>query len=223
MRGTTTPMPEASFIAPDLFRPKLTTWPFGALTPCGYDLIWMDAPWLFELYSERGEEKSAQAQYPCMSLEDIATLPVSDLAKPDCLMVFWATAPMLDQQIDVMARLGFTYKTHGVWVKTTKDGNGLAFGTGYVLRNCHEVFLIGKRGNPQTDSKSIRSVIMAPRREHSRKPDAAYDMAEAMMPRARRCELFSRETRPGWDVWGNEAGKFDSDQQLELEEAHGGT
>ena len=22
-------------------------------------------------------------------------------------------------------------------------------------------------------------------------------------------DLFSRETRPGWDAWGNEVGKFD--------------
>lgn len=26
-----------------------------------------------------------------------------------------------------------------------------------------------------------------------------------------RCELFGRQQRPGWDVWGNEADKFDED------------
>ena len=47
--------------------------------------------------------------------------------------------------------------TQGVWVKTTKDGEGLAFGTGYVLRSSHEPFLIGKVGKPKVHCRSIRS------------------------------------------------------------------
>jgi len=52
-------------------------------------------------------------------------------------------------------------------------------------------------------------VIEGPRREHSRKPDEAFAAAEALMPSVRRVELFSRQHRPGWDAWGNEAGKFE--------------
>jgi N6-adenosine-specific RNA methylase IME4 len=54
-------------------------------------------------------------------------------------------------------------------------------------------------------------VIMAPVREHSRKPDEAYVAAEALLPGAlRRADLFSREARAGWTAWGHEAGKFDA-------------
>ena len=45
-------------------------------------------------------------------------------------------------------------------------------------------------------------------REHSRKPDEAYSLLEALTPGARRCDVFSRQKRDGWDNWGREANKF---------------
>lgn len=182
-------------------------WPFGEFAPGSYGLIVADPPWHFSVYSEKGEEKSAQAHYDTMSIDEIARLPVGDLAAQSCVLWLWATAPMIDQQIAIAARWGFTFKTSGVWVKTTRTGK-LAFGTGYVLRNCHEPFIIATSGSPQT-SKSVRSVVMAPGREHSRKPDVAFEVAEQLVPNVARIELFSRENRTGWDAWGDEAGKFD--------------
>jgi len=49
------------------------------------------------------------------------------------------------------------------------------------------------------------SVITAPRREHSRKPDEAYDLIERMYPELPKIELFARHARQGWDAWGSEA------------------
>ena len=60
--------------------------------------------------------------------------------------------------------------------------------------------------NGSTDG--TRDILEKLAREHSRKPEEAYAWAEAYMPGARRIELFSRTRRPGWDCWGNEAGKF---------------
>lgn len=184
-------------------------WPFGDLPPWAADFIMADPPWRFELYSERGEEKAAQAHYDTMTLDDIAALPVSDLGRDDCLLWLWATAPMLPQQIAIGERWGFSYATSGVWVKRTVHDK-VAFGTGYRLRNAHEPFLIMTRGEPKT-ARDVRSVIEAKSREHSRKPDAAYRAAERLMPwpGVVRVDLFARETRPGWRAWGNEAGKFD--------------
>lgn len=102
---------------------------------------------------------------------------------------------------------GFAYKTGGHWAKMTKHGKQ-AFGTGYILRCAGEPFLIGTRGQPKT-SRSVRSVIFGPIREHSRKPDEAFTEAEKLMPDARRIEVFSRQRRPGWSNWGNEADKFE--------------
>ena len=185
-------------------------WPFGALEPWSFDLIMADPPWRFELYSDKGEEKSPQAHYSTMTLDELAALPVSDLGRDDCLLWLWATAPMLPQQIALGERWGFRYVTSGAWVKRTVHDK-VAFGTGYVLRNAHEPFLIMKRGDPKC-ARDVRSVIEAKVREHSRKPDAAFRAAERLMPwpGVRRLELFSRESRKGWAAWGNECGKFNT-------------
>ena len=47
-------------------------------------------------------------------------------------------------------------------------------------------------------------------REHSRKPDEAYSLLEALTPGARRADIFSRQSREGWASWGNQATKFDA-------------
>ncbi len=178
-------------------------WPWGALEPMTYDLIMADPPWRFELDTAEGEAKSAQAQYGCMSIDDIAALPVAGLARADCLLWLWATAPLLDQQIAVMRRWGFTFKSAGAWDKRR-------WGTGYVWRSRAEFVLLGTIGKPSIDGRAVCNLIEGGARRHSEKPVAAYLQAERMMPAARRLELFSRTNRKGWDVWGNEAGKFGS-------------
>jgi N6-adenosine-specific RNA methylase IME4 len=113
---------------------------------------------------------------------------------------------MLPEALEVIRSWGFTFKTMGNWTKVGESGKQ-HFGTGYILRNAGEPFLIATRGAPKT-TKAVRSVIIAPARQHSRKPDKAFVEAERLMPEARRLELFSRQSRPGWSVWGNEVDKF---------------
>ncbi|KPQ06162.1 MAG: Transcriptional activator, adenine-specific DNA methyltransferase [Rhodobacteraceae bacterium HLUCCA12] len=173
----------------------------------GFDMIMADPPWSFENWSQAGEAKNAKAQYACTSLNWIKDLPVSALAADNAVLWLWATNPMLREAIDVMDSWGFAFKTAGHWVKRTRHGK-LAFGTGYILRSAGEPFLIGTRGAPRC-ARTVRSVVDGPIREHSRKPDEAFVAAEALLPHARRIELFSRQSRPGWESWGDEAGKFD--------------
>lgn len=176
--------------------------------PAGlFDLIMADPPWSFATYSEAGRGKSADRHYRCASLDEIKALPVHECAAPDCLLWLWATSPMMPQALAVMCAWGFIFKTMGFWSKRNPATGKLAFGTGYLLRCAGEPFLIGTRGAPKT-TRSVRSVIEGPRREHSRKPDEAYAAAEALMPGARRLDLFSRQDRPGWASWGHETGKF---------------
>ncbi len=209
-------MTGSAFVQPDLFGHKtVDTWPFGALEPQAYSLIMIDCAWHFETRSKAGEEKSPQAKYRTMTLDGIAALPVADLACENCLLWMWATAPMLDVQMDIMKGWGFRFSTSGVWVKTTTTGK-LAFGTGYVFRNSHEIVLIGTRGEPKAVSKSIRSTIMAPVREHSRKPDEAYEAARALVPYGRAADVYSRESRQGWESFGDQAGMFDEQLVAEL-------
>lgn len=172
-----------------------------------YDLIMADPPWQFKTRSSKGvTAKGAGGQYDLMNLDDIKAMEVANIAAKDCILWLWATNPMLPQAFEVMSSWGFTFKTAGHWVKRTKHGK-LAFGTGYLLRCAGEPFLIGTRGKPKT-SRSVRSVVEGPIREHSRKPDEAFQAAELMIPGARRLELFSRQERLGWDVWGNQVDRF---------------
>ena len=180
---------------------------FAALRPAGgFGLIMADPPWSFETYSKKGQAKSAQAHYDCMTLKEIRALPVEALAGEHCVLWLWATSPMIREALDVCRVWGFAYKTMGVWVKRGASGK-LAFGTGYRLRNAHEPFIIATRGAPVT-ARNVRSVVEGPAREHSRKPDEAFAAAEALAPGAARAELFSRQARPGWACWGAETGKF---------------
>jgi hypothetical protein len=92
-----------------------------------------------------------------------------------------------------------------VWRKVTKNGR---VGTGYRVRTCHEPVLLAIFGGRHRH-KAFPSVFDGLAREHSRKPDEFYRMVLDGTPDLDRCDLFSRETRPGFDGWGKERGKFD--------------
>jgi N6-adenosine-specific RNA methylase IME4 len=149
---------------------------------------------------ESGSERTADAHYPTMELADICALPIPDLATPEAALFLWATVPCLQQAFQVLEAWGFKYKSNYVWDK-------LKTGLGFWNRNQHEHLLIATRGNfpaPRPgDCQS--SVIRSLRREHSRKPDEAYEIIERMYPILPKIELFARGQRPGWVVWGNEA------------------
>lgn len=180
--------------------------PFDSLTPLSYDVIVADPPWDFDLWSENGNRKGAAPHYRLMSFDQIKALPVGHLARGDSLLFLWATGAMLPQQIKVMQAWGFAYKSELVWRKVTRNGK-VRWGTGYRARSGHEPVLVGAIGNPP--DRGFPSIFDGIAREHSRKPDEFYQMVMAKTLGARRCDLFSRETRSGFDCWGDEVGKFD--------------
>ncbi len=183
-------------------------WPFGHLRMFGYGAILADPPWYFRNFSAAGEEKNPVAHYDCMDTAAIAALPVSQLAAPDCALFMWATAPMLPDAIALMKAWGFTFKSAGAWAKQSSTGDKWAFGTGYCFRSASEFYLLGTIGKPKVCSRSIRNLIVAPVREHSRKPDALHADVEALYA-GPYVELFARAPRTGWDVWGNQTDRFE--------------
>lgn len=181
---------------------------FSNLKP-PYDLLMIDPPWRFETFSKKGiTKKGAEGNYVCMDPLDLCQLQVASLCAKDAICLLWTTNPLLPLGIKTLEAWGFDYKTAAHWVKRTRNDK-LAFGTGYILRCAGEPILIGTRGKPRT-GRSTRSIFEGPIREHSRKPDEAYAWAESLMPAARKVDLFARETRPGWDAWGDEKTKFDA-------------
>lgn len=197
----------------------ISTWPFAPFAPFSFDLVMADPPWPWAAYSDKGLEKSPEAQYATMSMEAIAAFPVGDLLAPGGVLFLWCTWPLFAAQAALAARWGLEVKTGGVWAKRTPSGK-LRWGTGYLLRSVCEPFLIAtlKGSGFRGASEPNRIETIFPdgfeldglAREHSRKPDEAYALLERVLPAARRLDLFSRQSRPGWSSWGNEAGKFDA-------------
>jgi len=185
----------------------LSAWPFDELVPLKYGTIIADPPWLFKNYSEKGQGKGAAVQYNCVPTNALADLPVAHLAAPDCALFMWGTFPMMPDALALMKAWGFEYKSGGPWAKQSSTGKKWAFGTGYIFRSAAEFFIVGTIGKPKVLSRSVRNLIVAPVREHSRKPNDLHRMAEQMYA-GPRCELFAREPRAGWDVWGNQTDKF---------------
>jgi N6-adenosine-specific RNA methylase IME4 len=163
-----------------------------------YPVILADPPWQYRADTAYPDLET-EHHYPTMPTEEIAALPVADLATPDAVLFLWATSPHLPEALQVMAAWGFQYQTSVLWVKNF-------IGLGYWIRTRHEFLLIGSRGNMPHPAVSARpdSVIEAPRREHSRKPDEAYELIERMYPELPKMELFARHARAGWMAWGNE-------------------
>jgi N6-adenosine-specific RNA methylase IME4 len=169
-----------------------------------YDLLYADPPWHFHTYSDKGQGRSASRHYSTMPIDALKQLPIGDIAAPNSVMVMWVYDPLLPECIEVMQAWGFQYVTRlFTWVKIARDGSP-RMGTGYYSRRGSETAILGKRGKGlKRHSKSVREVIMAPRREHSRKPDEARDRLEQLFGDVRRIELFARRTAPGWAAWGD--------------------
>ncbi len=182
-------------------------WFFEPLKPLFYELIVIDAPWGFDLYSKDGAKKSALAKYDLMRDDDVKGLPVGKLASMNCLLYCWATAPQLPLAIECVKAWGFEYKSFMVWRKTTASGK-VRVGTGYRVRTTGEIVVVATLGNPK-QAFVPPTIFDGIAREHSRKPDEFYALCDRVMPHARRADVFARESRDGWDSFGNEATKFD--------------
>lgn len=171
--------------------------PLTVLGPVKYDLLYADPPWQYDFVET--QERAIENQYPTMTVEAICALPVGGIMRDDCVLFLWATAPKLPEALRVMEAWGFQYRTQMAWVKDR-------VGMGYYVRNQHELLLIGKRGDVPVPRETARpsSVIHAPRTEHSRKPRDFYEVLEAMYPELDKVELFCRQPRQGWAVWGLE-------------------
>jgi MT-A70 len=108
---------------------------------------------------------------------------------------------------------GFDYKTVAFyWVKlnsAAKHDADFFTGLGYWTRANPEQCLLATRGKPTRRAKDVRRLIVEKRREHSRKPDSVRERIERLVS-GPYLELFGRETKPGWECWGNQAGLFDA-------------
>ncbi|WP_245273333.1 MT-A70 family methyltransferase [Phyllobacterium sp. UNC302MFCol5.2] len=167
-----------------------------------------DPPWQFANRTGKvAPEHSRLNRYHTMSLSEISSLPVEEVLAPTAHLYLWVPNALLPDGLQVMKSWGFEYKSNIIWHKLRKDGGSDGRGVGFYFRNVTEVLLFGIRGkNARTLDPGRRQVnyMGTRKREHSRKPDEQYTLIEACSP-GPRLEMFSRGTRQGWTVWGNQA------------------
>ncbi len=201
-----------------------------------YRCIVADPPWAERGGGQI--KRGADRHYPLLSTPEIAKTIIRSGIAPavDAHLWLWVTSNFLEDGLGVMRALGFEYKTNFAWVKIRHDAEvvlpvdldttkrpirldaiavaagALRIGLGQYLRHAHELCLLGTRGQAMVPPPPSRlpSVIFEERTEHSRKPDAAFKIFEAVSP-GPRIELFARTRRPGWDAWGNEV---DGDREV---------
>lgn len=172
-----------------------------------YKIIYADPPWK---YNSRANHKTrfrggACGHYNLMTMDEIKQLPIPELVDDNCVLFMWCTFPYLDEQIKLFKHWGFKYKTLGFsWIKTNSKNGQPFFGVGYYAKSNCEVCLMGIKGKMKPIVNNISSVVIEPRREHSRKPDEVRNRIVKLFGDITRIELFARQKTDGWDVFGNE-------------------
>ena len=173
-----------------------------------FGTVLADPPWRFTNRTGKvAPEHRRLARYPTLTLDEICALPVARHLGDRAHCYLWVPNALLPEGLQVLSAWGFDYKSNIVWHKIRKDGGSDGRGVGFYFRNVTELLLFGIRGrDARTLAPGRRQVnmIQARKREHSRKPDAQYDLIESCSW-GPYLELFGRGVRPGWTVWGNQA------------------
>ena len=195
--------------------------PFAGLRRRFYRAIAADPASHFSSYTaiqsqNPSSRRDNERHYKTMPLAELMAPPVRDLAAPDCHLFVWTSGPFLPQALQLIEAWNFRFSTRAfTWLKTKRGWDGHSplsesdfhIGLGLTVRHQTEFVLLGRRGNCRRNAKDVRELIIAPRREHSRKPDEFFRRIE------RYCDgpyldLFAREARPNWSAWGDEVNKF---------------
>lgn len=187
-----------------------------------YDIIYADPPWN---YNDKNCAGAAAAQYATMKLDELAALPIPQIAAKNCVLFMWATYPKIEDAQALIKAWGFKYKSIAFqWVKLNKAADKAKllqalqnsdsleaalqkicfFGLGRWTRGNTEPCLIAVKGKPARVSPGVGQLIFAPLGRHSAKPPEARNKIIELTGAGKRIELFARQHAPGFDCWGNE-------------------
>lgn len=166
--------------------------------PC----IVIDPPWPIKKIMRvvRPMQKEA-LDYPTMSIDEIAEIPIPKLAYEDgCHVYLWVTQKYLPIGLGLFETWGVKYQCLLTWVKP----GGI---TPFTWMYNTEHVLFGRIGSLPLLKNGIKLSFSEPTREHSRKPEIFYDIVKTASP-GPRLELFARQPREGFTVWGDETDRF---------------
>ena len=164
-----------------------------------FEIIAIDPPWKYDTadqYDPSGFRGGTP--YPEMSVDELAELELP--AAKDCVLWLWTTHKFMRHAFTLLDAWGFEEKVIITWAKDR-------MGTGRWLRSQSEFCIMAVKGCPKVDLTNQTTVLHAPMRQHSRKPDEFYKLVESLCI-GRRLDYFSREKRTGWGQVGNDPDKF---------------
>lgn len=162
-----------------------------------YQTIVIDPPWDWGDEGDQDQLGRARPTYKTMPLEEIAALPVGDLAGDNAHLYLWITNRSLPKGFGLLDGWGFRYVTMLTWVKPS-------FGMGNYFRGSTEHVLFGCKGSLPLLRRDCPTHFLAERpNRHSSKPPEFYAMVETCSP-GPWLEMFARNPRHGWVAWGAE-------------------
>lgn len=145
-----------------------------------------------------GDAPSQALEYPTMDVDAIAALDVRARAADDAHLYLWTINKYVENAYTIARAWGFKPSTLLTWCKPR---HGIGLGGTYVLTTEHVLF--ATRGSLAAQKRIDTSWFEWPRRAHSVKPIEFYELLETVSP-GPYLEMFARQPRDGWEVWGNE-------------------
>lgn len=172
-----------------------------------YKIIYADPPWK---QSKGGKKKARpnssgkELDYQVLSLEEIERhlQKAVSLTTDDSVLFLWTIDKYLFDAQRLAENLGYKLHARMIWNKV----NGIP--AAFTVRYGHEYLLHMYRGKLTPVAKEVRGKIHTVFTEmvtkHSKKPVKAYEIIESLYPHFSKLELYARNSRDGWDCWGNE-------------------
>ena len=172
-----------------------------------YGLIYADPPWKQSKGGKKSVRENSSGKpldYPRCSLDEIKEhlRLATESTTENSILFLWTIDKYLFEAQQIAESLGYKLHARMIWDKVT--GIPAAF----TVRYGHEYLLYMYKGKLTPVAKDERGKIHTVFRErvtkHSKKPDIAYEIIERLYPDLRKLEMYARETRDGWDSFGNE-------------------
>lgn len=184
---------------------QILTDSFRTLPRNYYQVIVADPPWSYESKTSGGSGISgAAAKYPTMTMEEIASLPVNQIAAENAILFLWITTPLKADifENNIITKWNFRYKTTVYWRKI------MSLGMGYYFRGQVEECLVCVKGDIPAFHQQVPNIFQCKAGKHSEKPLEFWETYVFPVVQNfgydRLVELFSRAPQPGWDAFGNQ-------------------
>ena len=189
------------------------------------EIVLADPPWMHT--GSQTKMAAAGKEYACLSVKDMARVPVADMCARQAVCFMWATCPRLDDAMNLLHAWSFNYcGIPFIWRKTTNSGKPIN-GQGVrptLVKPTVELLIAGvKKGRSRPFpilNEGMPQVIEHPRPgKHSHKPQVFHDLIVELLGDRERIELFARRNTDGWSCTGLELDGLDFMDQADMEDA----